>query len=57
MFLDLLETTSESDRGWLCPAYVEPVYMRRLVHGYGYSRGILVTGVIGVGTVLDHPVP
>jgi hypothetical protein len=31
MFLDLLETTSESDRGWLCPAYAEPVYMRRCV--------------------------
>jgi hypothetical protein len=25
----------------------------RVVHGYGYSRGVLVTGVTGAGAVLD----
>jgi hypothetical protein len=31
MFLDLLKTADESDRGWFCPAYAELVYMRRCV--------------------------
>jgi hypothetical protein len=31
MFLDLLETADESDRGLLCPAYAELVYMQRCV--------------------------
>jgi hypothetical protein len=31
MFLDLLETADKSDCGWLCPAYAEPVNMRRCV--------------------------
>jgi hypothetical protein len=31
MFLDLLETADESNCGWLCLAYAEPVYMRRCV--------------------------
>jgi hypothetical protein len=37
MFLDSLETASQSDRGPLCAAYAEPAYTRRCVTNT-YSR-------------------
>jgi len=29
----------------------------RVVHGYGYSCGVRVTGVMGMGAVLDSTAP